>query len=273
MSRFGNILASGGPYAEELDKYDRIIKDRYGHYTEEEKAIIDEWNKRLGRKDALRITVFKDANFLRAFLKKIPHTEHYKYVENTYKYCHEKECNHEYVIVTRRAVPSKEPKREGFWTTEHSTALVGLLREIPETSPERLHSVIMVSTLGKLEEHGLDTSNGPRSDGEVRIDASKPFNDFLFMYKPEHEKKALSEYLKNGGMTREEVLNNREKQSKERRYNYSRVYNLELEDVQCEENSAGSLREKIVEEMINSAYLNQAGNAPEKKIIEDDPER
>ncbi len=167
---------------------------------------MEEWNQKLGKEKALSITVFRDAAFLRKFLSIVPNDEQFKYVENTYKYTFDKECEHKYAILTRRAVPSDEPKPEAFWTKEHRVALSGLRQEIPLGSPQRLHSVIMCTTLDKLEEHGIDDTIAIKSDGQVSIDLDKPFTDFLFMYKPEKEKEDLEQYLKNGGKSREEVL-------------------------------------------------------------------
>ena len=63
----------------------------------------------------------------------------------------------------------------------------GLKQEMPEGSPQRLHSAIMVSTLERLINHGLSNTNGGASDGEIVIDPTKSFSDFLFIYKPENE--------------------------------------------------------------------------------------
>ncbi|MDE6292787.1 MAG: hypothetical protein K2L98_03815 [Bacilli bacterium] len=64
----------------------------------------------------------------------------------------------------------------------------------------------MVTTLAKLKEHGLSYHDGGGSDGEICIDPDKPFSDFLFTYKPEHELADLREYQKNGGEKPEDVL-------------------------------------------------------------------
>ncbi len=189
-----------------VEDIQKTSNDIWGVYTEEESKIVEEWNQKLGEEKALSITVFRDAAFLRKFLSIVPNDEQFKYVENTYKYTFDKECEHKYAILTRRAVPSDEPKPEAFWTKEHRVALSGLRQEIPLGSPQRLHSVIMCTTLDKLEEHGIDDTIAIKSDGQVSIDLDKPFTDFLFMYKPEKEKEDLEQYLKNGGKTREEVL-------------------------------------------------------------------
>lgn len=189
-----------------VEDIQKTSNDIWGVYTEEEAKIVEEWNQKLGKEKALSITVFRDAAFLRKFLSIVPNDEQFKYVENTYKYTFDKECEHKYAILTRRAVPSDEPKPEAFWTKEHRVALSGLRQEIPLGSPQRLHSVIMCTTLDKLEAHGIDDTIAIKSDGQISIDLDKPFTDFLFMYKPEKEKEDLEQYLKNGGKSREEVL-------------------------------------------------------------------
>ena len=191
-------------------------KEIYGEYTEEEKKIIDGWKSRLANSDILQVTVFRDSEFLRNFLKKIPLEEQFLYFDNTCNYQLNKECNHDYVILTRRSVYSDIPKPETFWTAEHSVALNGLKLELPEGSPQRLYSYILVSTLGKLENHGLSHTTAGCSDGEIVIDPHKPFSDFIFAYKPEREIKLLNEYLSNGGVSLEELLTELQKTSTDR---------------------------------------------------------
>ena len=193
-----------------FDEIDELLynnnKKIYGVYTEEEQRIINNWNNVLGRDDALDFTVFKDADFLREFLNVIPLDEQFNYVLNTYNLYMGKPYNAEYAIVTRRAVPSDTPKPEAFWTIEHREVKTGLTNEMPNGSPQRLHSVIMVSTIGRLAKHGYAYTENGGSDGEIVIDPTKPFNDFLFMYKPENEIEELKKYLNNGGISREELL-------------------------------------------------------------------
>ena len=181
-------------------------KEIYGEYTQEEKDIVANWNLMLMDEEILKLTAFADEEFLRRFLETIPLSEQFIYVKNTCDYMLNKECNHEYVIVTRRSVPSPIPKPEVFWSTEHRVVLNGLKNELPEGSPVRLHSAIMVSTLGRLESHGTSCTNGGASDGEIVINPYKSFCDFLFIYKPERELKLLNEYLNNGGITQSELL-------------------------------------------------------------------
>lgn len=191
-------------------------KEIYGEYNEEEQKVINEWKLKLINPDVLKFTVFADVEFLRNFIKIIPLSDQFLYVENTCNYILDKECNHKYVIVTRRSIYSETPKPEVFWSTEHRIVLNGLKNEMPEKSPVRLHSSIMVSTLGRLEKHGLSFTNAGSSDGEIVIDPYKCFYDFLFIYKPEREIKLLNEYLNSGGITQMELLEELKESAKER---------------------------------------------------------
>ena len=175
----------------------------YGVRTIDEDIIYGEWQQEFS---VLDLTPFYDANLLRAFLTTIPSDLQYEYVKNTCGYHSSGEYDPNFVIVTRRAVPSDVPKPESFWSTEHRKVVSGLKNELPFNSPQRLHSVIMVTTLGKLEAHGLAYTDGGATDGEISIIPTKPFSDFLFMYKPENEMHELLDYLENGGMSQEELL-------------------------------------------------------------------
>lgn len=173
-------------------------------YTDEEMKKIKE-DYFLKYEDKLLLTFFKDDDFFRNFINQISEEEREKYIENTIKYLLENQYDANYVIVARRAVPSYESKPESFWTTEAHEALYGLRNEIQ--AEQRLHSVIMVSTLGNLIEHGLSETIGRgESDGEIVIDPNKNFEKFLFMYKPIEEFWELEDYLKEGGITREQLL-------------------------------------------------------------------
>lgn len=188
----------------------------WGKYNEEQQKIINKWKEMLDF-DMLDLTPFRDVDFLETFLKTIPENEQFKYVESTNNYQNrnrEKQLgkfNPNYVLVTRRAVPSEIPKPEQYWTDEHGTALLGLKREIPVGSPHRMYTVIMVTTLQKLIDHGEPSdeelfSKGS-SDGEIMI-SSAPFSpdNFIFTYKPKKEIEELYLYIKNGGMSKEEVI-------------------------------------------------------------------
>lgn len=81
---------------------------------------------------------------------------------------------------------------------------MGLKSEI--NKEQRMHSVIMVTTLQKLINHGIVITNRGVSDGEIAIDPNKNFNQFLFMYKPQGEFYSLVNFLEKGGISREELL-------------------------------------------------------------------
>lgn len=182
-----------------VSEYSNI--DVYYDFDESEEI----YNNYLEIYPGLDLTYFRDENFRLNFFLRIPKEEWEKYFSETIKYLRREKCNHDYVLVTRRAIPSEQPKPEVFWSYEF-VPLYGLKTEI--INELRLHSVIMVSTLGKLENHGLSRkSRGAVSDGEIVIDPNKPFSDFLFTYKPFREIRELEYYLKNGGITREEILN------------------------------------------------------------------
>ena len=190
----------------------------WGEYNEEQNKIINSWKDKL-KLDMLSLTPFRDTDFLETFLSVIPEEEQFKYVENTNNYhCKSslKEFDLNYALVTRRAVYSNIPKPEQYWSDEHATVLLGLRKEIPLGSPQRIYSVIMVSTLQKLKDHGESTEEElcGSSDGEIEI-SDKPFSsdNFLFTYKPKNEMEELYFYIKNKGMTQEEVIN-------ELKYNY-----------------------------------------------------
>ncbi len=208
-----------------LDDLMKEYVSPWGEYTEEQKEIINKWQEKL-EFDMLSLTPFRDTDFLENFLRVIPIEEQYKYVENTNNY----QCRHtakelpkinlNYVLVTRRAVYSPSPKPEQYWTEEHSTALLGLRKEIPTGSPQRIYSVIMVSTLQRLKEHGEPNDEeirGGASDGEIMI-SSEPYSpkNFLFTYKPKKELEELYLYVKNGGMPQEELLNELKKNNEEK---------------------------------------------------------
>lgn len=186
-----------------LSDLDKNNEDFYGRRNESEEQLYAEWRMKF---DVLDMTPFADANFLREFIKVVPVAQQFEYVENTCKYHLGKDSDPNFVIVTRRAVPSTEPKPESFWSTEHRQIISGLRRELPIGSPQRIHSVIMISTLGKLQNHGLAQTEGGATDGEIVITPTKDFADFLFMYKPESEMSELKQFIENGGISRQELL-------------------------------------------------------------------
>ncbi len=191
-----------------FDEIDSLLennnKNLYGEYTPEEETLVDTWNRML--KGDLSYTVFKDANFLHNFIKNVDQNEWFNYVSNTYHMFKGEEYDPKYVIVTRRSILGDKAKPEAFWTTEHREVISGLTNEMPKGSPERLYSSIMVTTLDKLISHGLSYTNNGSSDGEIVIDPTKTFDEFLFVYKPENELKELDSYIQNGGISKEELL-------------------------------------------------------------------
>lgn len=200
----------GEDFIELLEEYENAGLDTDGLFTltNQQKAIFDRWKSQLGD-DSLDGTVFTDKTFLMEFLKSIPEEEQFNYVKNTANY----ETNSlngydpNYVIVTRRAVPSLEAKPEQFWSTEHREVLMGLTQEIPHKSAQREHSVIMVSTLGNVQKHGTAMHWGGFTDGEI-VTSSKPFSEdeMLFVYKPINELYSFCSYMQSGGIKNEEIL-------------------------------------------------------------------
>lgn len=190
------------------------ISNIWGDYTDEQAKIVNEWQSKI--ENDIQLTSFRDAEFLDEFLIEVPEEDQFKYVKNTVNYLYNKEYDPKYVLVFRRAVPSTTPKPETFWSTEYRVPRFGLRAEIPLSSPQRLHSVIMVSTLSALETHGIIDSGSAMSDGEISIDYTKTFTDFLFMYKPFDEIQDLEKYLSGGGKKIEEILAELSRNAEER---------------------------------------------------------
>lgn len=214
MSIYSNL------YDELLDEVEESNKIIWGEYSYSERKKIKEWNERLGVDDVLFSTVFRDKYFLSNLINVCPdESEQFKYAENTYKFLKgDADYDDNYVIFTRRAVPSPTPKPEAFWSSNQVIVLNGLKNEIPAGSAQRLYSVIMVTTLSRLKNHGLADHDGGGSDGEICIDPDKPFDDFLFTYKPEHELVDLREYQKNGGEKLEDILEQLKENAETRKF-------------------------------------------------------
>lgn len=195
-------------FSNAFEYLDLSNKEIWGEYTEDEKNKINDLNTQIGVDGALGNTVFRDKTFFENFLKYVTDDEEqFKYAENTYKYfINANSYDPNYVIFTRRSVPSKNPKPKAFWSSDHGIVLNGLKNELPVGSVDRLYSVIMVTSLAKLINHGIASHEGGKSDGEICIDPEKPFSDFLFLYKPNYELLQLAEYQKQGGKTLEEFL-------------------------------------------------------------------
>lgn len=147
---------------------------------------------------------FRDDTFILNLMNNVPEEDLEKYLINTLKYSLSQECDHKYVLCFRRAIPSEYPKTENFWSTDYSEVLSGLSAEI--SVEQRQHSVINVTTLDKLEEHGIVQTDRGVSDGEVSIDPNKDFDGIMFRFKPTLEYLALERFLNNGGVTRTEML-------------------------------------------------------------------
>lgn len=180
------------------------LEDKYS--DEEKEELLSKWESKYG--SIIKYEFFGDMDFLTNFINKIPTDEWDKYISNTinYKggYAKKDEYDPKYVIVARRAVPSYESKPENFWTSNANEVFRGLGNEIRKE--QRLHSVIMISTLEKLKQHGIVCTNRGVSDGEIALDPNKTFSDFIFRYKPGRELYHLQQYIDNGGKSREEVL-------------------------------------------------------------------
>jgi len=150
---------------------------------------------------------FKDPDFLTCFFQTFSEEEQKKYLSTAYNYEHNKEYDLNYLLVFRRAIYTEYEKNENFWSLDFNQPRFGLRREQPIGSPVRLYSSIMVSTMGKLMNHGLaDLEHGGTTDSEIAIDASKNFNDFLFVYKPSDEIQTLKQYISSGGMSYEDIV-------------------------------------------------------------------
>lgn len=150
---------------------------------------------------------FKDPDFLTHFFQIFSKEEQKNYLLTAYNYDHNKQYDLNYLLVFRRAIYTKYEKNENFWSTSFNDVRFGLKREQPIGSPVRLYSSIMVTTAGKLMNHGLtDLDHGGATDGEIAIDDTKPFSDFLFIYKPSDETKELNQYISSGGMSYEDIV-------------------------------------------------------------------
>lgn len=194
----------------------RIINEPYNPryiprsvYNKEEIDLINSWAELLGE-DNFNFSPFCERTFLRNFLANIPTKEQINYLRNTNLYYgkNHAKADPKYVLVTRRALPSKSPKSEKFWSDEPTTTFWGLRHEI--RGEQRAYSVIMVSTLGDLQEHGKQDinllSNGV-SDGEI-VTSNQPFptSRVLFAYKPLDEITTLLQTIRSSSRTYDEFL-------------------------------------------------------------------
>lgn len=178
----------------------------------------------------LYIPCFEDDDFIINLINSVNIEDIPKYMINTSNYQMRKECDENYVLCFRRAVPSVEPKPENFWSTEFIEVTKGLQVEI--NNEQRLHSVINVTTLAELKKHGIVITTRGVSDGEIAIKPNKTFSKFLFRYKPCREFWELESYLRDGGKTRDEILG----QLRESSFDRMREQGFLPEDLVIEDN-------------------------------------
>ena len=179
-------------------------------YSEDEIEMINSWAEMLGE-DNFSSTPFCERTFLRNFLASVPTHEQMHYVRNTNMYYgkNHNQADPNFVLVTRRSLPSKEEKSEKFWSEEPTTTFWGLRHEI--SGEQRAYSAIMVSTLGNLHEHGkqdIELLSSGASDGEI-VTSNKPFpsSKVLFAYKPLDEISSLLQTIRTKSRTYNEFLN------------------------------------------------------------------
>ena len=210
-----------------MNPYNRVLVAK-NIYTQEEIELISRWAHLL-KEDNFERTPFAERSFLRNFLSSIPEEEQMNYIINTNKYYSRNNLKYDpdYVLVTRRSLPSTFEKPEPFWSDNPSTTFWGLKKEINNT--QRSYSVILVSTLGNLNKHGaqdfLDISLGA-SDGEI-ITSAKPFphNLILFAYKPIDEILDMLETIQNSEITYNQYLSKFQTQIKDRYKLYNKNQN------------------------------------------------
>ena len=139
---------------------------------------------------------FSDPEFVRAFTASIEDAdEQDKYIEQTLRSLDRKgEADPEYVLMFRRSIPSKDPKPEGHWTSDYMTALRGLRKEI--AGAQRLHSVILCSTLADVLASGPVGNNAATSDGELKVD-NTAFDQAqcLCSFRPADQQRELDAYM------------------------------------------------------------------------------
>lgn len=223
-------------YEEDTELYDRKTGKPYNTtfvphniYTLDEINLINNWAEKLGE-DNFDYTPFAERTFLRNFLTSIPLEEQIKYIKHTNMYYgpNKDKADKNYVLVMRRSLPTIEDKPEAFWSNDPTTPLWGLKYEI--SKDQRGYSAILVTTLGKLEEHGkqdFDLLSGGASDGEI-ITSGKPFprNKILFAFKPIDEISLLLETIKNSDRPYNDFVNEI-KSKMENRYYSKPIYQAE----------------------------------------------
>ncbi len=178
-------------------------------YNEEEIELLDSWVKILGE-DNLSFTPFCERTFLRNFLANIPQNKQLEYIKNTNLYysSNNQLADPQFVLVTRRTLPSIVDKPETFWSEEPTTTFWGLKNEIQ--GEQRAYSSIIVSTLKDLQEHGqqdIELLSSATSDGEI-VTSSKPYpsSRILFAYKPIDEIASLIQTVCSSNKNYDEFL-------------------------------------------------------------------
>ena len=209
-------------YAEDI--YPSIYRGKISKISDKRLVELVKYFMELNEESKYSLMSFMHEDFLVNLINNVEIDDISNYLINTMKYHLGKECNHEYVLCFRRAIPSEYPKTENFWSNEFGEVYNGLTPEI--IGPQRLHSVINVTTLDKLEKHGIVFTGKGVSDGEIAIDPNKNFDSILFRYKPISEYYELLEFLKNGGITRKELL----EELYENRYERMKKQGLPIEE-------------------------------------------
>ena len=198
-------------------------------YVNQVKSMNSEYN----------LPCFMNDDFIVNMINNVGFEEIEKYMINTAKYNDHKNLDYDenYVLFFRRAIPSEEAKTENFWSESFNEVAMGLRHEIQ--GEQRFHSVINVTTLKDLRNHGVVTTDRGISDGEISIDPNKNFSKFLFRYKPVSEIFELNRYLENGGISRKELLLRLEK---------DRIDIMKLQGLPVKNNEL----EKMLEENVSS---------------------
>jgi hypothetical protein len=142
---------------------------------------------------------FRDPDFIAAFIQAVPDMhEQILFVINTDRYLFSpREADPKYVLLFRRTLPSSHEKPEEHWSSEYSTARMGLRREI--AGAQRLHSVLLCDTIAHLQEITGGFSENPndaQSDGEIKFKATPIDQKSLrLVFRPADQEKELQQYL------------------------------------------------------------------------------
>lgn len=156
------------------DVYTGAYKGKISKISDKKLVELVKYFMKLNEESKYSLMSFMKEDFIVNLINNVEIEDVSKYLINTMKYQLKKEYDSKYVLCFRRAVPSEYPKTENFWSTEFGEVHNGLTPEI--VGAERLHSVINVTTLDKLEEHGVVVTGRGVSDGEIAIDPNKAFD-------------------------------------------------------------------------------------------------